>query len=150
MSEACYSDCAALYCYANDNQTAFKQTCVKQNLSSDLASTICLYYSSLSEACESCRIYSYMFQFEPSVPVLRALHLLLLSGVLILLLIILIFVIYYNAYLAFRAKPPFRVNDFCPQLLFPRGIVGLGQYNFEEETFFEQELLNQQKPKIQR
>mmetsp|Transcript_26911 Transcript_26911/g.25974 ORF Transcript_26911/g.25974 Transcript_26911/m.25974 type:complete len:90 (-) Transcript_26911:42-311(-) len=84
-------------------------------------------------------------EYESATPILRPLHLLLLSGSLILIVIISIFVIYYNVFLVYRGKPPFRVNDNCPQLLFPRGIVGLGQYNFEEESQFEQELLQQQK-----
>jgi hypothetical protein len=59
----------------------------------------------------------------------------------VLVVIISLFVIYYNAYLAYRGKPPYTVIKICPQFLFPRGIEGLGRYNFEEET--EQELLQQ-------
>lgn len=81
-----------------------------------------------------------MMQYESHSPTLRPLHEFLLSIALIFVVILSIFVIYYNAFLAYRGKPPYTVIRICPQFLFPRGIEGLGRYNFEEEGF-EQELL---------
>ena len=45
-----------------------------------------------------------------------------------------IIISYYNLALAFRGHPPFKVCSFLPQLLFPRGIRGLGRHNIEEEN----------------
>ena len=89
-------------------------------------------------------MYNDILTYESATPVLRPIHLVLLSLALLLLVIIIIFVVYYNAFLAYKGRPPFRVLDFWPHILFPRGVYGLGQYNFEEETMTEQEILRQQ------
>ena len=44
-----------------------------------------------------------------------------------------IIISYYNVVLALRGQPPFRVSNFMPQILFPRGPRGLGRHNVEEE-----------------
>ena len=53
------------------------------------------------------------------------------SVVLVLVVLTVIIISYYNMALAFRGKPPFKVCAFMPQLLFPRGVRGLGK---EEEN----------------
>ncbi len=45
-----------------------------------------------------------------------------------------IVVSYYNLFLAYRNRPPFKVFLFCPQVLFPRGKRGLGKHNMEDEN----------------
>lgn len=42
------------------------------------------------------------------------------------------FVIYYNAFLAYKGRPAFKVGGFMPQILFPRGEEGLGRHNIDE------------------
>jgi hypothetical protein len=56
--------------------------------------------------------------------------------------ILTIIVIYYNAFLARRNKPPFQVWGFLPQILFPRGIEGIGRHNLEEENMSREEYRN--------
>ena len=40
-------------------------------------------------------------------------------------------VIYYNISLATNNVAPFSVSRIFPQILFPRGVVGLGMHNIE-------------------
>jgi hypothetical protein len=53
------------------------------------------------------------------------------SVILVLVVLTVILISYYNMALAFNGRPPFRVCGFLPQLLFPRGVRGLGK---EEEN----------------
>lgn len=46
--------------------------------------------------------------------------------------VIVIIIAYYNIALAIRGHAPFKVCEFLPQILFPRGVRGLGQHNIEE------------------
>ena len=40
---------------------------------------------------------------------------------------------YYNVALGMRGIPPFKVHPMLPQIMFPRGAVGLGKHNIEDE-----------------
>lgn len=53
---------------------------------------------------------------------------------LVLIVVIVIVIAYYNLALAFRGHAPFKVCEFLPQILFPRGARGLGQHNIEDEN----------------
>ena len=75
-----------------------------------------------------------IFRFESSNPTLEAYHEFILSIILVLVIILVIIIAYYNLALAFRGKPPFKVCDFLPQILFPRGPRGLGRHNIESEN----------------
>jgi len=66
-----------------------------------------------------------------------------MSICLVLVIILTIIVGYYNLFLVFRNRPPFKVMEFCPQILFPRGERGLGRHMIEEEDKSELEPLNQ-------
>ena len=75
-----------------------------------------------------------VYKFEASTPTLEPYEEFLLSIVLVLVVVGLIVIAYYNLALLFRGHPPFKICEFFPQVLFPRGAKGLGKHNFEEET----------------
>ena len=72
-------------------------------------------------------------KFESVTKTLRPLHAFIFSIVLIIVVILMVIVVYYNAYLTIKGKPPYTVIGICPQIMFPRGIEGLGRHNLEEE-----------------
>ncbi len=58
----------------------------------------------------------------------------ILSIILVFIVFGVIIVAYYNIALAIRGHPPFKVHYLLPQILFPRGPVGLGKHNFEDDN----------------
>ncbi len=58
----------------------------------------------------------------------------ILSIILVFLVVGVIIVGYYNIALAIRGHPPFKVHYLLPQILFPRGAVGLGKHNFDDDN----------------
>ena len=75
-----------------------------------------------------------IYKFESSSPTLEPYEEFILSIVLVLIVVVVIIIAYYNLALAFRGHPPFKVCEFLPQILFPRGARGLGKHNIEEEN----------------
>jgi hypothetical protein len=51
----------------------------------------------------------------------------------VLIVLVVIVISYYNITLAFKGQPPFKVCDWIPQILFPRGARGLGKHNTEDD-----------------
>ena len=48
-------------------------------------------------------------------------------------------IVFYNLSLAIKGYPPFKIPSPCPQVLFPRGMQGIGRHNFEEDQQFDKE-----------
>jgi hypothetical protein len=70
---------------------------------------------------------------ESSSPALEPFEEFIFSIILVLLVFVVIVISYYNIALAFRGHPPFKVCEWIPQILFPRGARGLGKHNVEDE-----------------
>jgi L-asparagine transporter-like permease len=58
----------------------------------------------------------------------------ILSIILVLIVLGVIIIAYYNLALAIRGHAPFKVHLLLPQIMFPRGVIGLGKHNIEDET----------------
>jgi len=81
--------------------------------------------------CKGCQIYVDLLKFESASPTLKPYHQFILSIFLVLVMVVTLLAVYYNTFLAYRDRPPFRVPVFCPHILFPRGERGLGRHNVE-------------------
>ena len=72
-------------------------------------------------------------KFEGAKPSLKPWEFFVISIFLVFIVALTLVVAYYNMFLAYRNRPPFKVCKICPQVLFPRGERGLGKHNVEEE-----------------
>lgn len=75
-----------------------------------------------------------VFKFESSSPALDPFEEFIFSAILVVVVLIVVVISYYNIALAFRGVPPFKVCEWIPQILFPRGARGLGKHNTEDEA----------------
>lgn len=79
-------------------------------------------------------MYVDIFHFEPNYPTLEAYEEFILSIILVLVVLVVIVISYYNLALAIRGRAPFKVCTFLPQILFPRGKLGLGTQNLQDDS----------------
>ena len=72
-----------------------------------------------------------LLKFESASPTLKPYQQFILSIFLVLVMVVFVLSVYYNMFLAYRNRPPFKVSGCCPHILFPRGERGLGKHNVE-------------------
>lgn len=145
MMPQCYSQCGDLDCWRGTETKPFYSMVVPKNISNDNAKNLCIFYNSKrilfdrlagidQNRCHQCQIFVDIFKFESSAPALEPFEEFVFSVILVLVVLVVIVISYYNIALAFRGVPPFKVCEWIPQILFPRGARGLGKHNTEDDV----------------
>eukprot|EP00347_Sterkiella_histriomuscorum_P016909 403351387 len=135
MVKQCHDTCGELECWRGEETQPFYQMTIPADATTDYAKNLCSFFNSVDlKPCKGCQIYVDILRFENQNPTLSPFQTFILSIFLVLIVVLSLLVIYYNIFLAYRNRPPFKVYWFCPQILFPRGERGLGRHNVEQES----------------
>ncbi|CDW78062.1 UNKNOWN [Stylonychia lemnae] len=116
----CSMACGVLECWRGEELSPFTELTIPIDLTNDYAKNLCTFYNNI-------------LKFESAQPTLKPYQTFILSIFLVLVMVITLLAIYYNVFLAYRNRPPFRVVRFCPHILFPRGERGLGKHNVDPD-----------------
>jgi hypothetical protein len=143
MMPECFKTCGELECWRGEEKSPFFNIVVPKNITSENAKNLCIFYNSKNitisflgvdlHQCHDCQIYTDIYKFESSSLTLEAWEEFILSIILVFIVLGIIVIAYYNLALAIRGHAPFKVHPLLPQIMFPRGAIGLGKHNVEEE-----------------